>query len=396
MKLLICSYDFGPVSSEGICTERLVRALLEAGCDVTLATSKTAKVRFNHDNFRAVLLPSWPGRMHKLFTLLTRLLGGIQIHGPHYAWIYRVWGLKLQVRPDLVYGRALPFSSAVAARYLAKRFGIPLVTHFSDPVPDPWKALDCPEVTRMLPGARRVVQDSQAVTFPTLEGLVHQSRVLSVNLDSKGFVLNHIAPPSIYLTPHESRTSKIFGYFGAFYEMRTGLALLEGFAKYLRSYPDSRLVCVGTNPESVLPSATRMGILEAVSVRARVDDIRPMMVEVDVLVSVDAAFGPAIFLPTKLVEYLVVNRPILLISPSDSPGAALARRFERTVVHVANETPDAIADGMRRAGELETCESAYVERFVGMDEFKSCVVAKRFLDEMVKHEIAPQPTASDS
>jgi hypothetical protein len=391
MNIVICSYDFGPVSSEGICTERLVQALLAEGCEVTLATSKAAKVRFSHENFRAVSLPTWPGRLHKLFTLLTRIFGGVQLHGPHYAWVYRVWALKFQAFPTLIYGRALPFSSLVAAGYLSKRFGVPLVTHFSDPVPDPWKEQDCPEVTRLLPGAGRIVQDSQAVTFPTIEGLAYQERVLSVNLDAKGFVLNHIAPPPSYLPPRKSSTGKIFGYFGAFYEMRTGFALLEGFAEHLRSYPDSRFVCVGTSPEAVLPTASRLGILEAVSVHARVDDIRPMMGEVDVLVSVDAAFGPAIFLPTKLVEYLVVNRPILLISPADSPGAVLARRFDRTVVHVATESPEAIAEGLRRTGELDADKSDYAERFARMDEFSGRIVAKRFLDKMMNLKIGQKP-----
>lgn len=387
LKLLICSYDFGPVSPEGICTERLVQAFLAEGCKVALATSTSAKIRFQHQNFLPVTLPTWPGRPHRLWTLLARIGGQIQLPGPHYAWILRMRALHLQETPDLIYGRALPFSSAAAARALARRIAVPWLIHFSDPVPDAWLEQDSVEFRHLQPGVRRVTEESSAVSFPTAEGLSHQEQILSLELKSKSFVLNHIAPPPRLLPTRPPGRAKVFGYFGAFYGKRTATALLEGFAQHLRSHPEARLLCVGSNPASVLPDARRLGIQAAVAVHERVDDIYPVMATVDVLVSLDAMTGPAIFMPTKMVEYFVVNRPILLISPATSPGAALSERFQRTVVHVWETAPDVIAEGFRKAGEVKAGGAEYADRFAGMEPFSSKAVARYFLAEVERRQI---------
>jgi len=251
------------------------------------------------------------------------------------------------------------------------------------------------EFRRLVPGAEQVVREATAATFTTHQAMTYQQEVLSVDLEKKSFVLNHIAPPPAFLPRRPPGEERTYSYFGGFYGKRTASALLEGFALHLRSAPNSRFICAGTSPQAVLPDAERLGISAAVKVCSRVDDIRPLMAETDVLVSVDAASGPPVFLSTKLVEYLVVNRPVLLISPARSPGAALARRFERTVIHVSREDPEAIADGLNRAGETQAEDPEYAARFARMDEFSAHVVARRFLDEISERCIhSPQTDKS--
>jgi glycosyltransferase involved in cell wall biosynthesis len=387
VRILICSFDFGPVSSEGICTERLVEAFLAEGIWVTLVTSSTAKIRFHHDRFHPVTLPTWPHRPHTLFTFLIGLLGGIRLSGAHYAWVHRVSNFKFQDRPDLIYGRALPFSSAVSAHALAMRLGVPLVTHFSDPLPCPWDEEDSQGFQLMMGGVKKVIAGSLAVTFTTQQAMDYQERMLNANLSDVGFVLNHIAPKPTYLPIRKGGPGRTFGYFGGFYGKRTASVLLEGFALHLHSHPHSRLLCVGTDPDVVVPDINRLGIGDSVRVHGRVSDVRPLMDDIDVLLSVDATAGPAIFLPTKLVESLVVNRPVLLLSPATSPGASLARRFQRTVVHASKTSPQAVAEGLRLAKNIEATEAEYRDRFLGMEEFGAQVVARRFLAEMENRNI---------
>lgn len=374
--VLICSNEFD-VGAEGICTGRLTRALLDAGCRVTVATTPRARTTYRHELLQYEVLPTAPARPSKLLFRLGPLLGHVATYD--YIWSRRVAHLRLKELPDLVYGRANPFSSAAAAHGLAVRRKLPLWTHFSDPVPSPWHDPKHADYGLLLGGARRLGRESQALTLTNAQALAFEQKVLSVNLDA--FVLNHVAPQPVFLPPRKNVSGRVFAYFGLFYAERKAHALLEGFHQHLRHYPEDRLLFVGTEPQTVLPEAERLGISQVVRVMARVDDVRQVMGEVDVLVATDSFLGVPVFLSTKLVEYLMVNRPVVLISPAQSPGTQLLARFPETAKVATSEAAQIVSEGLAAAASIQSDDSAYQTRFAKMEDFSPRAVSRRFLAE---------------
>ena len=378
MHVLICSYEFD-LGSEGICTGRLVRALLDAGCQITLVTSPTAKTAFAHERLDYRVVSQTPLRPAKFFFHLAPILGHIPTRFC-YVWSRRVARLRLERPPDLVYGRAHPFQSVAGAHGLASRCRLPLFTHFSDPMPSPFWEKGHPEYARTLSGVCRLISDSQALTLTTREAISFEEAMVG-KLDGKAFVLNHVAPAPTFLPLPQRDIGKVFGYFGLFYGNRNASVLLRGFAQHLRKQPKDRLLFVGTEPSSVLPEAASLGIETAVRVMGRVDDVRCVMAEVDVLVATDSFSSAPVFLSTKLVEYLVVNRSVMLISPEDSPGAKLLSRFPQTTTLVSKEQASDVSEGLARSAACATDDSPYKQRFAQMVDFSPKAVAGCLLEK---------------
>jgi len=374
MRLLICSFEFDS-GAEGICTGRLVRALLDRGCQITLVTSDLADLTFRHDHLQTLVVPA-PTLHWSVAGLLARLMGAPKANA---IWCHRVATLRKFVgKPALIYGRAMPLSSVEAARRLAIGCGVPFWAHLSDPSPNPWVERHTDLFRRLRSHACRLARTAQALTFTTEQALAFQERCLGVDLRAKAFVLPHIGPAPGTL-PRREDGAPTFIYIGSFYGKRQPDTLLDGFARHLNQCPSSRFVFLGTDPASIMPTATRLAVSHAVRIVGTVKDVRPWLAAADVLVAVDACEGEPVFMSTKLVEYLVVDRPILLLSPSSSPGAVLLQRFPSTTRRVGCEDPMMICRSMDELLKTTVRPEDYASRFEQMREFSAGCVASRFL-----------------
>jgi hypothetical protein len=212
--------------------------------------------------------------------------------------------------------------------------------------------------------------------------------MLDEHLSTKAFVLNHIAPEPSFLQPKRPAAGKVFGYFGLFYGKRNASALLRGFKQHLQLNPFDSFLFVGTHPETVLPQAAELGISANVRVLPRVDQVRHAMTEVDVLVATDSFSAPPVFLSTKLVEYLVVNRTVLLISPKQSPGAQLLVQAPQSCILVDAEETEAVRRGLASAAACAANTPAFDQRFALMTPFSGSSVAAQFLEQAaIKNQI---------
>jgi glycosyltransferase involved in cell wall biosynthesis len=376
MRLLIVSFHYD-AHPEGICTGRLVRALLDEGADITVVTSDEADTSFVHPRLTCSVIHN-PRVPRLVFSLLNRIF---RAPGSYVLWCRKVVAAADALgRHDLIYGRSAPISSAQAARLLAARLGRRYWTHYSDPFPMPWVPPDTRLHRRQAAYSRRLLGRAHTVTFTNAEALAYQERCLGIELASKSFVLQHVAPRSSWL-PAPGNPAPVLGYIGTFYGRRTARSLLEAFALIQETSPGARFMFVGSDPTRVLPEAERLGLVSQIQVVPRTKDVARYMAAADLLVALDADYGEPVFITTKMIEYLMVNRPVLMITSPRSPGAAVVNRFPSTAVLVPGEDPRRIAEGMRRALALNPNERDYQTRFGGMEDFSASGVARRFLSE---------------
>jgi hypothetical protein len=371
MHILICSALFDR-KAEGICTGRLVRALLDAGIQITLVTSDRADTTFRHKMLRTLVFPVQPRDPKWLFRAWARVTDGLDCN--LYMWSRRAGRVRLDIRPDLVYARAWPDSSLMAGYRIAESHGLPLWIHLSDPFPPPG---DSP----LSPGRRsdlqRVVNRAQVCTFTNRKTLEYQTQHLRLPHPDWSEVVPHVAPEPADLGPRPK--AQRFLYLGTFSRKRDPLILLQAFRLYLERRPQAHILFVG--PESdMLRKRVKEQALEAhVSYdRYRVDN-RSHMAQADVLIGLDNIGEEPMYSLTKTVEYLVVNRPFLHIVQPSSPDHELIMRFPQTTRTVAPESTEQIAEAMAYCMEVSEDPTLYAPRFEAMRAFDGAAIAENLI-----------------
>lgn len=302
--------------------------------------------------------------------LLARLQGGIQSN--FYFWSRTAAGYDFERDiPDLFYGRAWPHASLVPAHELAQKYRRPLWLHFSDPFPPPNETVSSD--TRFLADLQHMVDAAAGLTFTNSQTIAYQRRFISFAAEKAG-VLNHIAPaPMTFATAGESGH---FYHVGKVGPSRSPAPLLDGFALHVKQYPESRLFFVGAPARYVEPEIAARGLSAVVQVLPFTQDIRSLFQRAGVLVSIDAWIEEPMFTPTKIVDYLVADRPILSITPPGSPVASLLARTPATALAITDYSAQAVAKGLEQAMQLQW--QADADRLQLRADFRADRVAQQF------------------
>lgn len=369
-RILICGVNFDQ-RPEGICTGRLVRALVEHGAQVTMVCARQkSTLGYSHPNLQLLALGSGLRHPRWAWDALARMRG--EPACLHYPWARKVAALQPDPLPDVIYARAWPHSSLVAGYLLARRLQRPLWLHFSDPFPPPPKEREAPA---LMAGLAQMALAAQGATFTNAQAATYQLRHLPPRPPGWAQVLGHVAPPAQTFGPAED--AQRFVYIGSFHPSRPADLLLEGYALHARSHAQARLHFVGTRAEQVEPLARRLGIASRIAVEPYTQDVPGWQRRAAVLVAVDWMQGEPVYLLTKVIESLVVNRPLLLLTQPGSPGAELAQRCPQSVVCITSRDPAAIAEGFARAAAMALARPDYTERRAVMDTFAARNIAAR-------------------
>jgi len=388
--IVICSYEFGPQQGpEGICTQRLANALADAGMRETVISSGTSGNEAAPSNCMLSRHSSLPFAPHNLFLCIDKLIANWRLLGKNYHifWQARILVGSSPQKVDVVYGRCMPFSSIMLAWFLSKKLKKPLIVHFSDPVISPWYMPSGMPLKFLKYWYARITHDAAAISFVTPEAIAFSEKVTGIALGHKAFVLNHIAPEPSVLDAPENQDKTVFLYAGRFYGHRSPDALLAGLALYLKCNSTAVFRFLGADPVPILRIAGELGITDNIEVLPFSRDVISHFKDANVLVALDAMVGEPVFLSTKIVEYLMVDRFVLLVSPSASPASRLVRRFSDTALQVSGD-PYEIANGMNDMALRAYTKESFVSRFDGIKDYSAESVAQVFLCKMDELGIA--------
>ena len=235
---------------------------------------------------------------------------------------------KSDHRPDLIVSFGQPMSDHLIGLHLKQIYGVPWLAHFSDPwVDNPFNRYD--SLTRQINRSleHKVIKAADRVVFTSQETVDLVMAKYPPEWRAKVRVLSHSFDPSMSLVApgEESRTITV-RHTGEFYGPRTpkplittlrsiiseGLHSLEGVCFELIGQIDP-VVLTNLGIEDLPPSLVRfrppVSYQESCSLAAAANG----------LLIIDAPATKSVFLPSKLIEYVGVGRPILGIT---APGAA--------------------------------------------------------------------------
>lgn len=308
------------------------------------------------------LADSWPARA--MFRALPALR-----HRPDSArlWIGRASraAMRASVSAAGLVTFAQPWSDHLVGLRVHRDAGLPWVAHFSDPwVDSPYG----PTVAAIRERWRRweadVVREADALVFvsePTADLVM---RKYPAEWRGKVSIVPHGFDPARTPVPADRRPGPMrIVYTGRFYRgVRTPAAFLAALARVRRGESIDgvlEVIFVGPFVEEFRSAAAALGLSSFVRFEPRVSAAAAARraADADALLVIDApSRGPSVFLPSKLVDYLPLRKPILGLTPRVGASADLLHRLGCPVA--APDDEEAIAAALRqliaawRAGTL--------------------------------------------
>lgn len=245
-----------------------------------------------------------------------------------------------------------PWSDHAIGLRVHRETGLPWVAHFSDPWVDSPYARAAGRARRFAERLEReVIEHAGRVVFVTKETADLVMRKYPAEWRGKAAIVPHGYDLSELPAPeNEPRSGGALRlvYTGRFYPgIRTPLGLFEGLARLAAKTPlKGRLAVdlVGAFAHDYRAEAARLHLDGVVSLHDRVPaaDAYRLAAGAGVLLVIDAPSStPGVFLPSKVVDYLMFRKPMLGLTPRDGPTAGLLRRLDAPVVEP--DDPAAIA-----------------------------------------------------
>jgi glycosyltransferase involved in cell wall biosynthesis len=250
--------------------------------------------------------------------------------------------LAAETRFDAIATFAQPWSDHLVGRALRRELKLPWVAHFSDPWVD--SPYHFPEWQRQAwaPMERAVVEDADALVFVNAQTAERVMRKYPEAWRSKVHVVPHghdadmlPARPSVPPKPDTSGALRLV-YTGRFYAgWRTPEHLLNAvFAITRQDATAVQLTIAGAIDGESVVLAEQLKLDNEVNFLGRLsweESIRTAM-SADVLLVVDAPSEVNLFLPSKLIEYLPLGKPILGLTPAAGASADVLRALGYPIV----------------------------------------------------------------
>ena len=379
-RLLAISWDMPPLSGpRAVQVSRTLKQLVPLGWESTAVCFAPRSQRYMQDPELASRLSAPAGvtlvRVPSLeerfpFRALWRIAPPIKML-PDEKWVWiapasRVARRLAAERPfDVLVSFAQPWSDHLIGLRVHRATGLPWVAHFSDPWVDSpylrgrswqqriWRRMEAD-----------VIRQATALVFVNAQTADRVMRKYPDAWRAKAHVVPHgfdeADAHAAVPMPDEGPLHLV--YTGRFYEgIRTPEPLLRSLAALMKRRPlanDLRVTFVGTPVPAHQRLAASLGLTGLVEFTGRVPFAESARIAAssDVLLVIDAPADDSLFLPSKLIDYLPLGKPILGLTPSAGATADVLRLLDQPIVAADDE--DGIASAIdlliarKRRGEL--------------------------------------------
>lgn len=374
MKILLISYSYDG-SASGKITFRIAEELARRGHDLCVITAENNALRSGQ--YTIIEIKDFIKKGGFLDLLRTKVLTllGFSAYNSHFVWRMRSWfrirNLFKSWYPDWVYCRSTPIDACLVGTYVHKKYGIPTFQHFSDPLPAP----SCPDNSvrkRFLKQTRDIITHSEMISFSTIEMANYIESMLDKDFSSKIFEIPDATDnnPFYIQDSHNFSCPIILVYLGSIYGTRNPLPLFQSIEMLSTSGIDCKLVVYSDAPyNAVVP--------HFVEYRGYTLDVTSALLRADILVDLDGDDDIPVFISSKLKDYLVIPRPILSITPSNSPAYHLLNGIP--TVWTTNNEKNSIAKTIKQIIKDSEMPQKYDERFRFAQRFSPKAVVDKVL-----------------
>ena len=339
MQILMITRHFPPDRcAESFCAGKVAKALADLGADVTVVTRRSPRhVEHGDKSF-------W---WKELGVRICRVLSHDTRNWPRHPrelrgfWslssaLSNWWGVRAHTlcmrllrkeRFDIIFTRTLPLSAILIGAQLRKRFHVPWVASITDPpifflCPPPYADGRANSFSdrREFRWLRHALQLADAFVFPHMRLCRYVSRVAGVELQHKTTVVPHIGW-KIDNVNAERKTCDFKILHSGSIMHRLSHRFLTAFSEILRQDArignSVRLHFQGSSDANLESSLQRaeLGNFFLVEQRVHYEESLRSIDNASALLLMEAQLSEGIFLPSKLADYAVSGKPVLLCCP---------------------------------------------------------------------------------
>lgn len=243
------------------------------------------------------------------------------------GYIHKINRIALEMFQNKKYDAVISWSnwltSHLPALYLKKKYpDLKWLAHLSDP----W--MGNPYIPRQ--GLTRYInQKLQNKVFESADALVFTSEIAinfsknhtDIDIDKKSYSVPHCYDKSFYGAASPTKSEKkVFRYIGNFYGHRTPHYLFEALLQLNPSLLEKiSIEFIGSTPDQIYNDGAYKnlpkGLVRQLKPVSYFESLKAMQ-EADFLLLIDAPAQESIFLPSKLIDYIGAEKPILGLTPA--------------------------------------------------------------------------------
>lgn len=350
MKILIIAQHVGK-TAPGIVFEKLIRGLsLEH--EVFLITS---------DYFPSVDLSKVKEtkliKKHFLHPRLARFfISTIQIDPLDYLWSLKLKSYanrKKYEKPFIIFSFISSgyYASLIAGKKISTLLGCKFAVYSTDAIPPPvgWIKYDLfyKGLKKMI---ARYLQFADAFFTTNKQMLKYQLTIFKPKTELLSDIINTPGLEEFKVFPSPDKNINVFLYTGGIYGARKADYLIAGFEKLLSVYPNSKLVFIGRNFDTINLSNFKQNVLQKIEFIPQVQDLDPYYAKALALIDIDADLDNDVFMSSKISNYLMINRIIISETGINSPSRQMFKGINSIIQ--CDHNAEHIFNAMLRAIEL--------------------------------------------
>jgi hypothetical protein len=367
-RLLVVSYAFPPLCvAEAEQTARTVHQLATLGWEMTVLTIQPRSTTERYAADRSPAMPdsvkivraASPERF--LFGWIKNRTAerfarhGLQFLGlpeKQFLWFPKAVqaGIAILAAEQFtaIYSRACYHTGNVVGLALHRATGLPFVAHFSDPwIDNPYHKLWPLQKLACMRLEHSIISKAAVIIFVTQQAAERVMARYPARWRSKVAVIPHGYDPQEPIAPALIRNPvdrlRVV-YTGSFYSLRTPMNLLlalRELARVERLQGILEVFLIGPGALEYRSTVRKFGLDGVVRLQGpqtRLECLRATAGADVLLLLGSSAKDEGLFLPSKLVDYIALRKPILGLTPLEGASADLLRRLQCPVV-----PPDNIA-----------------------------------------------------
>lgn len=282
---------------------------------------------------------------------LSRVLAGLK----HYRQI------RKSFQPDviLVLTSGYCYNSIDFGVKISEKYKIPLAIHSVDPMPAPAGWNEHPFLRRaIIKYVGNRFRKANYLSFTNNSMLDYQIDLLGISSKTKTEVLLNPAQHNPIKKEFTNNNSR-FLYLGSFYNKRKPDYLIEAFICFLKINPDAEIFFVGVGNNKIIYNASEKYF--QIKVFDWTNEPEKYLEMADVLIDIDADIENDVFIASKLNNYILLDKPILSISPEGSPARNLLKDCKETIFF-SNNSAESIYEKLTAIGGFKPNLDIFNER----------------------------------